>query len=179
MLQGEITRHLVVGIPIKRKIVGAYRHATDAEVGADAWGEELLENGFFVLTVEGAQGSPPEFVEARAEPLDRLQRFVQLSLNIPLAVQGRRGRKLILRLPLGRLSRGDPLGRCRRLRIHFVRGSKGRGRSPGSRNASNSPKSTHQAEPIPEKTGALVKQYDQAYLQPAAALADLEKGSLT
>jgi hypothetical protein len=27
------------------------RHATDAEVGADAWGEELLENGFFVFIV--------------------------------------------------------------------------------------------------------------------------------
>ena len=72
MLQGEVTGHLVVGLPIKRKIVGAYRHAATVEVGAHTGRKQLLENGLFILFVEDAQGSPAEFMEARAESFDRL-----------------------------------------------------------------------------------------------------------
>jgi hypothetical protein len=76
MLQGEVAGHLVIRIPVQREIVGAHRHAADGEVGADTRGEQLSQNGFLVLTVEGAQGSPPEFVETGAKALDGLQGLV-------------------------------------------------------------------------------------------------------
>ena len=77
VLQAEVAGHLVIGIPIEREIVGAHRHAADGEVGADARGEQLPQDGLLVLTVKGAQGSPAEFVETGAEALDGLQGLVQ------------------------------------------------------------------------------------------------------
>src|SRR5215213_7827147 len=82
VFEGEIAWHLVIRIPIAREIIGADWHAAEGEVGAHTWGEQLTKDAVPLLRVEGGERCPAEFVEARAEPFDRLLRALRLHDHI-------------------------------------------------------------------------------------------------
>ena len=86
MLELEVVRNLVIGIPIERKIVSAYRHAGHIEVGTDTGSEKLAKNCFFVLLASVFKEVHPSSLND-AKSFDGLKRLIQVRLNIPLAVR--------------------------------------------------------------------------------------------
>jgi len=54
MLQGEVSRRLVVRIPVSRKIVSAHGRAADVEIGSDARREQFAKNCVLILVFESA-----------------------------------------------------------------------------------------------------------------------------
>ena len=55
VLEGEITRHLIIRVPAARDIVGADRHAAEGEVGAHSWGKQFAEDAVSLLRVEDGE----------------------------------------------------------------------------------------------------------------------------